>query len=85
LAAKVTSLPAPPPNDPPLADTAPDKLVAFLYYMTRDLIPPRYTQGVLAHIEAFPNEVGNDPDLRAFAERMARRIMYDRTSNGSSG
>lgn len=69
-----------------MADSAPPKLVAFIYYMTRDLIPPRYTQSVLAHIEAFPNEVGNDPDLLAFAERIARRITYDaRTPDGSSG
>jgi hypothetical protein len=73
LATRMPELP-PPPVEPPMADSAPDALVAFIYYMTRDLIPPRYTEGVLAHIAAHPDHKGQS-DLWAYAEKTARRLL----------
>lgn len=82
LAARLAEHPVPPPDAPPMADTASPLLVAFIYHMTRDLIPVRYTESVIAHIRAHP-EVGGDPDLMAYAERKARELSYDPTAVGS--
>lgn len=79
LVAKLPQHPVPPPDDPPMADTAPPQLVAFIYYLTRDLVPPRYVESVIAHIRAHPDTLG-DPDLRAYAERKARELSYVKTS-----
>lgn len=59
-----------------MADSAPPLLTAFIYYMTRDLIPPRYVESVLEHIRAFPDHQG-DTDLWAYADKIARRIMFE--------
>lgn len=65
-----------------MADEAPEALVNFIYLMTRDLIPPRYTQSVLATVHAMtpPQRAALDPDIRAFAERVARELCYVQTS-----
>lgn len=57
-------------------------LVAFIYYMTRDLIPVRYLESVIAHIRAHPDALG-DSDLTAYAERKAKELCYDPTVVGS--
>lgn len=58
-----------------MADVAPPMLTMFIYYMTRDLLPTRYMEHVMAHIRSHPNDKG-DPDLMAYAERKARELSY---------
>lgn len=76
LMAKLGETPLPPPSDPPMADDAPERLVAFLYMVTRDLLPARYVEHLVSFIES-DRKVSADPDLKAWAERMGRRLMYD--------
>lgn len=64
-----------------MADRAPPMVVAFIYYMTRDLLPPRYTESVVAFLRSHPDPL-SDPDLRAYAERKARELCYEPTSVG---
>lgn len=64
-----------------MADKASPLLTAFIYYMTRDLIPVRYLESVIAHVRAHPG-TPLDPDLLAYAERKARELSYDPTTVG---
>jgi hypothetical protein len=59
-----------------MADDAPERLVAFIYMAARDLLPPRYIEHLVSFIES-DRKVSADPDLRAWADRMARRLCYD--------
>jgi hypothetical protein len=85
-ARRVQDHPVPPPLDPPLAGEAPPRLTAFIYYLVRDLLPPRYI-GSIAHAaqNASYEELGAmDKGLVDYADRMARRLMhgYEPTGNG---
>lgn len=73
--------PVPPPHEPPLADEAPPHLVAFLYYMIRDLIPPRYVNSVVAHTRghSYPELGAMDKGLVDYADRVARELVYGYT------
>lgn len=75
LVHRVAEHPVAPPADPPMADVAPEALVTFIYYIVRDLIPPRYIDSILAHARANQAPMPDD-DLRAFAERRARELAY---------
>lgn len=76
LVAKVADHPVPPPHEPPMADSAPEALVAFLYYLVRDLIPPRYIDSILHHARAGGAPMPDD-HIRGFAERVARELVYE--------
>lgn len=65
-----------------MASAAPPLLTAFVYYMVRDLIPPRYVDSILNHIRANPH-VSLDPDLKGYAERAARQLAYDPTEDSA--
>lgn len=59
-----------------MADEAPPRLTAFLYYLIRDLVPPRYIDHILAHTkDASYAELGvMDKGLVDYADRVARRL-----------
>lgn len=81
LARRVANHPVVPHDEPPMAEKASPMLTAFIYYMTRDLLPVRYTESVIAHIRAHPG-AASDKDLWAYAERKARELSYDPTTVG---
>jgi hypothetical protein len=56
-----------------MADDAPDRLVKFLYLLTRDLVPSGYVEGLIALMDADLADA-MDSDLKAWAERQARRL-----------
>lgn len=81
LAGKVADHPAV-AYEAKLAESAPPALVAFIFYMTRDLIPPRYTESVIAHIMRDGAKVG-DSELWQYADRIARQLSYEPQSGDS--
>jgi hypothetical protein len=56
-----------------MADEAPDRLTVFLYLLTRDLVPSGYVEGLIALMDSGVAEA-SDSDLKAWAERQARRL-----------
>lgn len=77
-----------------MADEAPDHLVAFLYYLVRDLVPPRYLNSITATTQHVTHGevMGYDPGLRDYVDRLARRLVAgstdsspDVTTSGGAG
>lgn len=69
----------PPPYVPPQAEEADPKLVTFLYYMMRDLIPAGYVETMMSRVTK-PGETQTrfaNPELGAYAERVAKTLVYD--------
>lgn len=66
----------PPPYEPPLADDAPDQLVRFLYFLTRDFVPFGVIDHALhrARTETYPLQ-GSD-HRAAYADVVARELVY---------
>jgi hypothetical protein len=69
----------PPPYEPPLAPSADPKLVTFLYLMMRDMIPIGYVESTVSRALRETGEMGSNPELAAYAQRVARTLTYDRS------
>jgi hypothetical protein len=66
----------PPPFEPPLADEADPKLVAFLYLLMRDAIPAGEVEKAMrAAVQSTPARLSN-PELAAYADRVARTLTH---------
>jgi hypothetical protein len=70
--------PLPPPAEPPLAAEAPPRLHAFLYYLVRDMLPPRYLEQIASHVQdlSYGELAALDKGLADYTERLARRLMH---------
>lgn len=70
--------PLPPPAEPLLAGEAPPRLHAFLYYLVRDMIPPRYLEQIAAHVQdhSYGELAALDKGLADYTERLARQLMH---------
>lgn len=68
----------PPPPEIPLAGEAPPRLTAFIYYLLRDLVPPRYLDQIASHVQNVGYaELGElDKGLADYADRLARRLTF---------
>lgn len=68
--------PVPPPHEPPMAEDSPERLTLFIYQVARDLLPPGYMEGAVSLIDSGIVEWNTaDPELRAWADKLARRIL----------
>jgi hypothetical protein len=70
--------PLPPPAEPSLAAEAPPRLHAFLYYLVRDMLPPRYLEQIASHVQdhSYGELAALDKGLADYTERLARRLMH---------
>lgn len=69
----------PDPPVQPMADGADPKLVTFLYLLMRDMLPIGYVEHTLARALRDPGVMSN-PDLAAYADRVARTLTFDGSS-----